>query len=188
MAEIGGVFKSNLICHLKYFQMSFFKQLAGILYFFTCDRVHDGLSCFLTEKPAEIARAYMHGSCYPAQCQWLAEVQIDKVLDIQQEISAFCRELCDISADSLHKLALMLDTLLMEMHPLKAGLPFRPVQFNCLQICAKFLKGTAAGMQNHKGRILDLSFRRVLMPLNIKYAFQSDFSLRQVGASKGLGE
>ena len=130
----------------------------------------------------------MHSSCYHAQCQWLTEVQIDEVLDIQQEIPAFCRDLCDISADSLHKLALMLDTLLMEMHPLKAGLPFRPVQLNYLQICAKFLKGTAAGMQNHKSRILDLSFRRVLMSLNIKYAFQSDFSLRQVGASKGLGE
>ena len=82
----------------------------------------------------------------------------------------------------------MLDTLLMEMHPLKVGLPFRPVQVNYLQICAKFLKGTAAGMQNHKSRILNLRFWRVLMPLNIKYAFQSDFSLRQVGTSKGRGE
>ena len=102
LAEIGGVFKSNLVCHLKYFQMPFFKQLAGILDFFTCDRVHDGLSCFLTEKPAEIARAYMHSSCYHAQCQWLTEVQIDEVLDIPQELPAFCRALCAISADSLH--------------------------------------------------------------------------------------
>lgn len=169
MAEIGGVFKSNLVCHLKYFQMSFFKQLAGILDFFTCDRVHDGLSCFLTEKPAEIARAYMHGSCYPAQCQWLTEVQIDEVLDIQQEIPAFCRELCDISADCLHKLALMLDTLLMEMHPLKAGLPFRPVQFNYLQICAKFLKGTAAGMQIYR-LLSDLGLKDTLTGIIFVYS------------------
>lgn len=77
MAEIGSVFKSNMVCHLKYFQMSFFKQLAGILDFFTCDRVHDGLSCFLTEKPAEImsGRTLMADSMPKAVGCWRRSVR-----------------------------------------------------------------------------------------------------------------
>mgnify|MGYP006895542872 CR=1 FL=1 len=68
MTEISGILKTNPLGNLEYFQSTLIQELPRMFDPFSRNRIHDGLSCFLTEKAAEVSRTDMHSRSYFSKC------------------------------------------------------------------------------------------------------------------------
>ena len=68
MTEISGILKTNPLGNLEYFQSTLIQELPRMFDPFSRNRIHDSLSCFLTEKAAEVSGTDVYSRGYLSEC------------------------------------------------------------------------------------------------------------------------
>lgn len=68
MTEISGILKTNSLSNLEYFQSALIQELLCVFDPLSRNRIHDSLSCFLTEKAAEVSGADVYSRGYLSEC------------------------------------------------------------------------------------------------------------------------
>ena len=68
LTEISGILKTNPLSNLEYFQSALIQELLCVFDPLSRNRIHDSLSCFLTEKAAEVSGADVYSRGYLSEC------------------------------------------------------------------------------------------------------------------------